>query len=326
MNIKENLKFDNIIDNFKNTFFRAVVENRKDPKKLGRVQVRILGIHPDDIQKVPTKSLPWAEVIVPNVHQGQMSGIGNSTVPLEGSWVWVFLENGDFNKPIVVGMINGISQRVNPGGKNSGFWDQNKKYPIKERLNEPDINRLARNEKFSETLIKKVKDAKRTKGIPTAAGSTWDEPKESSSKAKYPDNTVIETQTGNIIEYDDTAGNSRIHFFHNTGTYWEMTNLGDFASKVVRDKFTIVNRDFKELIKRNHTQTINKNKEEKIGKDETVNVGGNRKETVKGNETFLTKGTRNETVKGAVTEKYASGQKTDGGPQIKIKAGVILLN
>ena len=327
MTLKENLIFKNVIDNYdSNLFFRAVVENRNDPKKLGRVQVRILGIHPDDVEKVPTKSLPWAEVIVPNIFQGQMSGIGVSNVPLEGSWVWVFLENGDWNKPVVVGLINGISRRQKPSGKHSGFWDQKKIYPLKDRLNEPDINRLARNEKFSETLIKKIKDAKRTKGITTASGKTWDEPKEKSSSAKYPNNTVIETPTKNIIEYDDSPGNSRIHFFHHTGTYWEIINEGDFNSKVIRDKHTIVNRDFKELIKRDHFQTINRDKEEKIGRNETVLIGKDRKEIVKGNETLTTKGKRTEKVLGKVSETYSSGQETNGGPMIKIKAGMIYLN
>jgi len=43
MNLKENIIFKNVIDNYdSNIFFRGVIENRNDPKKLGRVQVRIL--------------------------------------------------------------------------------------------------------------------------------------------------------------------------------------------------------------------------------------------------------------------------------------------
>ena len=42
-------------------FYRAVVENNADPKQLGRVQVRVFGIH-DSGSGVSTSALPWAEV------------------------------------------------------------------------------------------------------------------------------------------------------------------------------------------------------------------------------------------------------------------------
>ena len=38
-------------------WFTGVVENRSDPAKLGRVQVRCLGFHTEDLNDIPTKDL-----------------------------------------------------------------------------------------------------------------------------------------------------------------------------------------------------------------------------------------------------------------------------
>ena len=45
--------------------FVGVVENRNDPAQLGRVQVRIIGIHDSNLNLLPTKDLPWALVVIP---------------------------------------------------------------------------------------------------------------------------------------------------------------------------------------------------------------------------------------------------------------------
>ena len=40
------------------------VEDRDDPDKLGRVRVRCVGYHTDDVNKIPTADLPWAWVMM----------------------------------------------------------------------------------------------------------------------------------------------------------------------------------------------------------------------------------------------------------------------
>ena len=44
-------------------WFTGVVEDRNDPDKLGRVRVRCLGFHTEDLLDIPTKDLPWATVM-----------------------------------------------------------------------------------------------------------------------------------------------------------------------------------------------------------------------------------------------------------------------
>ena len=321
-----------------NTFYRAVVEDNDDSGEkggtLGRCKVRILGIHPENGKRtgknigVPIAELPWAELMVSTGFHGGMSGIGVSAVPVKGTWVWVFLDGGDWNKPIIVGIIYGISNKQGPGpGKaTSGFHDPDKVYPIKDRLSEQDINRLAANRKFAETPIKKIRDANKDKGISTSTGGTWDEIVEKTSAAKYPNNTVFETVGHSFVEYDSTPGNERIHFFHKSGTYWEIQEKGDYQFKTVHNRYEIVDKDYNRLVKKNQRTTVQADVETKYDKKETVLVGGDHKETIKGNVTQLYKAKKNETVDGAVNEKYNAGQTTNGGPKIKLSAGLILLN
>ena len=41
-------------------WFTGVVEDRDDPEKLGRVRVRAVGYHTDNLDEIPTKDLPWS--------------------------------------------------------------------------------------------------------------------------------------------------------------------------------------------------------------------------------------------------------------------------
>lgn len=50
--------------------YRAIVEDNEDPIDIGRVRVRILGIHSLDPKETPTEHLPWAEPALPLYHSG----------------------------------------------------------------------------------------------------------------------------------------------------------------------------------------------------------------------------------------------------------------
>lgn len=279
-------------------YYRAVIENNKDPLELGRCQVRIMGVHPDRTT-VPTSDLPWAEQMVPLSNRGINSGKGTSVVPLQGTWVWIFFDAGDFNKPVIVGSMYGVPLTSNPN-----FGDPSLKYPLSSELGKTDFNKHAR----GQAIIKKT--SSRDSGIANVTGSTWAEPKEGTSASKYPYNTVIETESGHLIEYDDTPGNARIHIFHKSGTYIEIHDDGSVSTKVVSDNNKIVNDNENNLIKGSNNNTIRQNQENKIDGNQDNFVGGTLKET----------------VNGKVTEKYNSGQDINAGPQIKMVAGMIYLN
>jgi predicted chitinase len=92
--------------------FQGVVENRQDPLKLGRCQVRIVGLHTHDKVKLRTEDLPWAYPMQP-ITSAAMSGIGNAPVgPVEGTWVVLMFRDGDSDQqyPVMMGSIGGIPQ------------------------------------------------------------------------------------------------------------------------------------------------------------------------------------------------------------------------
>ena len=103
----------NNVDNLfaKDGFFWwvGVVEDRKDPLKLGRVKVRILGYHFADLQTLPTADLPWAMPMQP-ILSAANSGVGDAPVgPVEGTWcIGFFADGADCQQPIVMGTIGAI--------------------------------------------------------------------------------------------------------------------------------------------------------------------------------------------------------------------------
>lgn len=89
------------------TFFYGCVENRNDPLKLGRYQIRVVGVHTEDKAKLPTKDLPWAITLQPTTSAG-VSGVGLNPGLVNGSWVMVIFTSDDLQVPIVLGSVAGI--------------------------------------------------------------------------------------------------------------------------------------------------------------------------------------------------------------------------
>ena len=91
------------------TWFVGVVEDRNDPKFVGRVRVRCLGLHTADNTKLPTTDLPWAHPMNP-ITSATVSGVGQTPLgPVEGTWVVGFFQDGaDAQQPIVMGTLPGV--------------------------------------------------------------------------------------------------------------------------------------------------------------------------------------------------------------------------
>ncbi|QQG32082.1 baseplate hub subunit and tail lysozyme [Citrobacter phage CkP1] len=113
-------------------WFVGVVEDRMDPLKMGRVRVRVVGLHP--FQKVqgpvagmPTEDLPWMSVLQP-ITSASMSGVGGSvTGPVEGTrvyghWLDKYRTNG-----LVLGTY-GANSNKRPN-TTEGFSDPTGQYP-----------------------------------------------------------------------------------------------------------------------------------------------------------------------------------------------------
>ena len=93
-------------------WFTGVVEDRNDPDALGRVRVRCLGFHTEDLNDIPTADLPWATVMHPTTDPS-MQGLGNSpSFLVEGSWVVGFFSDArEKQQPIVIGSLPGIPSK-----------------------------------------------------------------------------------------------------------------------------------------------------------------------------------------------------------------------
>ena len=94
-------------------WFVGVVEDRQDPKTLGRLRVRCLGYHTEDLIKLPTSDLPWSHVMNP-ITSATVSGLGQTPLgAVEGTWVVGFFQDGaDAQQPIVIGTLPGVPSRV----------------------------------------------------------------------------------------------------------------------------------------------------------------------------------------------------------------------
>jgi hypothetical protein len=285
--------------------YRGVVEDRNDPKKAGRVKVRVWGVHSnlrvkDEREGIPVDELPWAEPAM-GLIEGSVSGFGLWSVPLQGSHVFVFFENGHIMQPRYFATVPGIPAAGPNTDLELGFQDPDGVYPIAaaepplkpNALNEPDFHRLARGE-ITSTIVNEKKD-RQIKEIPTAIEGDegpvkWNEPLPSYA-AVYPENIVLATHAGIVVEIDNTIipaeneneteqGKRRVHIYHPSHTYVEITEEGDIILRNERDSFEIVTRNKKIYIKANEDKTIDLTQSLYVKKDREIKVDRHETKTI----------------------------------------------
>ena len=282
-------------------WFTGVVENRNDPAKLGRVQVRCLGYHTEDLIDIPSKDLPWAHIMMP-VTDPSMQGLGNSPSFLtEGTWVVGFFRDAmEKQQPVIMGSLPGVPQVV--ADKTKGFNDPNGKYPgtithSNHTIEESDVSRLARGQISKTHLSLQNRRANKWEKIPTATKpnlstvsttskaetlSTFSEPDPKGLKvdtspytsAEYPYNHVYESESGHITEIDDTPGGERLYRQHKSGTYEEIVADGTKTVKVFGDNYELTAGANNVFVKGNINLTCSGTKRERIDGDYILEVGG----------------------------------------------------
>ena len=252
-------------------WFAGVVEDRNDPLKLGRVRVRCLGYHTEDKEALPTADLPWAHPLLPITSSG-VSGIGQTPLGLlEGSWVIGFFRDADTKQDaVIMGSLPGKPSQTGAinQAEGLGFSDPNGVYP--RYAAESDVNRLARNDADNQSLTLEARKTFRAASylnIPTAnilpiadgivsidqsEGDTWSLP-ENTYATQYPYGHVYESESGHILEFDDTPDKERILLYHHSGTETEITDKGTTN--------TIVKDDLNQIIEKNNKVYIKGNKD-----------------------------------------------------------------
>jgi GH24 family phage-related lysozyme (muramidase) len=124
----------------------------------------------------------------------------------------------------------------------TGFVDPNKKYPLDTHFNEPDTNRLARHQKIRNTIVY-TKELAEHKGVENANGKgTWDQ-SPTPYNARYPFNNVWQSESGHVLEFDDTKDRERVHLYHTRGTFLEIDHNGTQVNRVVGDSYTVYERN-----------------------------------------------------------------------------------
>lgn len=182
-------------------WFVGVVEDREDPKKLGRVKVRVYNLHSENKALMPTDQLPWATIMMPAFFPShEKVGLSPNGLTVGSTVIGFFMDGYDANQPVIMGTIHGIPN------------NDEQKHDVPEPARE--INNIS---KTYDTM----------------------EP-QTAYDARYPYNKVLRTERGHVVEIDDTPGKERIHLFHTSGTYFEINFEGRKVEKVVNDNYKIV--------------------------------------------------------------------------------------
>ena len=330
-------------------WFNGVVEDRQDPQKLGRLRVRCVGIHTDNKDDLPTSDLPWSQLIHPITSSG-ISGLGSSPgFVVEGTWVFGYFRDGyNMQEPMIIGTLPGKPSEL--ANTSKGFYDPNGVYPkYKDEVN---TNRMAVNDIAQPHLGLELRKLTRKTGVPTADfdlvpiedhisteivasdSDTWSQPTIPYA-AVYPYNHVFESESGHIMEIDDTLDHERLFTSHRTGTSQEISPDGTQVNIVKGDHYNIVSGKRQAIIEGNaditiggrHKIYINKNGEEnnhydiQVGPNASVNiqidkgdmnvvlkdgklntnVAGDYNMKIGGNMNLDVRGNKNETVSGSKT-------------------------
>ena len=303
----------------KSNFYTGIVEDRNDPLQVGRVRVRIFGLHTDDKSLIGTPDLPWSDVLMPSTTSA-LSGMGSSPHGLvEGSTVMGFYrDEDDMQDFVVIGSLFGKptkyyksalgsedekavlrspehgfnDPRLNEisdykqtndgqkmGNKNNGRnWsyssslelsprrpdeikfnidgsgteivqpDKGVNYPKEDytKIKHSDINMAAVDKNAYPNNMIELQEGETVKEGIDSAGKKMT--RISQVNPQYPFNHVWESESGHVLEMDDTPNSERLHMYHRSGTRLEVLPDGTQTMKVVNNNYEITLKDKKILI------------------------------------------------------------------------------
>ena len=173
------------------------------------------------------------------------------------------------------------------------------------RIEEPDVNRLARNDNNQPHDLIESKTAARVKNVPIAFSSdTWNEPVYAYNAA-YPKNHVYQTESGHIIEIDDTASGERIHQYHKAGSFYEIDAAGNRTVRIQGNDFQIVLGNGNLYVDGNLNITVAGKLNVKC-EEFNVEVNGNVNKTIGGSETSIINGSKTEQIVGSKSSTSGS--------------------
>jgi len=274
----------------------GVVEDRNDPLKLGRVRVRILGLHsPDRKSDIRIADLPFATVMQPP----NVSTAGPTISQLvEGTWVVVMFLDQNMQDPLVLGSVPTSSRSEEPN-YNEGFSDPFGVFPRWQ--GDSEVSLVTDEERWQEhptyearkdNRVTEIQQAKKY-AVPTVSSTTpdeeyerttWNEPDlRGSQESNYPYNSVREFEAGQLEEIDSTSDNTRITNSHQSGSYHEILHDGTTTTKIVGDGYSITLKDHNMFVQGDLNLTVEGDMRHMVEGDYTLEVGGSMFTYVDGN-------------------------------------------
>jgi hypothetical protein len=151
-----------------------------------------------------------------------------------------------------------------------GFQDPTGEYPSIDYNNSSSINEAARGTKIHELYLA-AGDVNVPLDLPPLAPSV------------YPHSQIKETESGHVVEYDDTPGNERVLIKHRTGAGVEMRQDGTVVVSATNNRIEVTGGDQTIIVEGKGTIVYHGNLDLKVTGDYNVNVGGDYNLNVEGN-------------------------------------------
>jgi hypothetical protein len=270
------MSYYNLGDSFH--WFMARVVDIKDEERLGRVKIRVIhdqtgelglkketfGLEDEDLlwaypmSAIQSASLSWKkineleydeETFVPD----WIDAVGLSPTGIAvGTYCFGFyLDGHEANIPMIFGTYHKVSMYPEPGSDPQSML-QDLREPPEENFKFHDVSSLAKGYFFDDEKERGGSGQTLPKE-PYSVSTLWkDDPKKKSPvdefptaySTEYPYNTTYTTKSGHAIEIDDTPKHERIHIWHRSGCYEEISNGpspffdGDTRSSGDKDKTT----------------------------------------------------------------------------------------
>jgi hypothetical protein len=237
-------------------WFIARVIDIKDPEKMGRVQIRVIHEQTGELGKkvdqygflneellwaypisaIQSASLSWKKVVELEKFETPdwVDAVGLSPTGIAvGTYAFGFYLDGyEQNIPMIFGTYHKQSIFPEPGTKIEEMLQDT---PAEEDYKYHDVSALAKGF-FEDPITEEGGPGQTLPKEPYEYSKLWRDEKDdplaittvdempTAYNTEYPYNLTYTTKSGHAIELDDTPGHERMHMWHRSGTYEEISN------------------------------------------------------------------------------------------------------
>ena len=241
------------------------------------------------------------------------SQLKNATTPAEASLAMNTYERFDGHKNAYGGESLARIQAAEKyaGGAQAkgdlpGFHDPTNSYPAPNSRGQPTTHEAARG--YNSTMTDNVRSGGRATsvgGFPAAGNKGTFGAPESGVAPQYPHNKVYSTNSGHVMEFDDTPGAERTQITHKSGSYWTITANGSRIFSTLGNAYMFDSQDAYHGIGGNYTLTAVGDIGIRSTSDVTIQSDGSNTELVYGDKSVSIAGKFDILAGGVVQVKAA---------------------